>query len=213
MSPSVRIKLLIFGLTLLTMILIPFFLFGGELESRIESMLKEAERRPWISALTILLVLATDVLLPIPSSMVSTAAGAVLGFWVGAICSALGMTASCIIGYGLGISAARGAASRWMNENEMQEMEAHAVKFGDWMLVVFRAVPVWAEFTTILAGMSRLKLQRFLILTTTANLGISLVYAAAGAIAQNFDNLWLVLAASIGVPVLAMQLLKGKLGS
>jgi uncharacterized membrane protein YdjX (TVP38/TMEM64 family) len=212
-SPSVRNKLLIFGLTLLAIILIPFFLFGSELETWIESVLKEAERRPWISALTVILVLATDVLLPVPSSMVSTAAGAVLGFWAGAFCSVIGMTASCIIGYGLGISAARGAASRWMNENELQEMEAQAVKFGDWMLVVFRAVPVWAEVTTILAGMSRMKLQRFLILTALANLGIALVYAAAGAVAQSFDNLWLVLAASIAIPVLAMQLLKGKLDS
>jgi 3-dehydroquinate synthase len=81
------------------------------------------------------------------------------------------------------------------------------------MLVVFRAVPVWAEVTTILAGMSKMKLQRFLILTTSANLGISIVYAAAGAVAQSFDNLWLVLAASIGVPVLAMRLLKGKISS
>ncbi|MDP6117420.1 MAG: VTT domain-containing protein [Planctomycetota bacterium] len=208
MSRSVRIKLLIFGLTLLAIILIPFFLFGDELETWIESVLKEAGRRPWISALTIMLVLATDVLLPIPSSMLSTAAGAVLGFWAGAFCSVIGMTASCIIGYGLGISAARGAVARWMNENEMQEMEAQTVKFGDWMLVVFRAVPVWAEVTTILAGMSKMKLRRFLVLTTSANVGISIVYAAAGAVAQSFDNLWLVLAASIGVPVLAMQLLK-----
>lgn len=78
-----------FGGLLLAGVLVPFALFGAHLESAAQHVL--AARPPsWQVALLLGGLLAGDVVLPVPSSLVGTAAGALLGFWGGAATSWLG---------------------------------------------------------------------------------------------------------------------------
>ena len=88
------------GLLVVTLILVPFFLFEdyfNQLSARITS----GETSPvWASA-AIASLLASDVVLPIPSSIISAAAGALLGWWRGAAMIWVGMMGSCVIGYWL----------------------------------------------------------------------------------------------------------------
>ncbi|MBL7043254.1 MAG: DedA family protein, partial [Pirellulaceae bacterium] len=71
--------------------IVPFLVFGEKLEARITSWLS-AELSPGTVAIAVIGVLASDILLPVPSSVVSTIAGRVLGFWGGAGASWCGMT-------------------------------------------------------------------------------------------------------------------------
>src|SRR5215510_6002509 len=86
---------------LIAFVLVPFFLFESQFNAFAERVTAGDSAR-WIAAVSIAALLASDVVLPIPSSIVSTAAGVLLGFWQGAIVIWIGMMAACLIGYALG---------------------------------------------------------------------------------------------------------------
>src|SRR4051812_37291372 len=91
--------LLIVALTLAIPI-VPFLAFGAELGSWVAGWLEPPPSRPMIFSLTVL-VLSSDILLPVPSSLVSTAAGAQLGAVPATAASWMGMTLGAVLGYWL----------------------------------------------------------------------------------------------------------------
>ena len=71
------------------------------------------------------------------------------------------------------------------------------------MLILFRAVPVLAEASVILAGFARMSPVRFFAMTTPANLGISVAYAAVGTFAVGANSFLLAFAGAILVPAIS----------
>jgi uncharacterized membrane protein YdjX (TVP38/TMEM64 family) len=90
------------------LIIIPFLIFEKQFEA-LGIWLAEGHASGWASAVTIGALLALDVFLPVPSSIVSTGAGVLLGFWRGAAVIWIGMTIGCAIGYAFGARAAAAA--------------------------------------------------------------------------------------------------------
>ena len=189
---------------MLAAILIPFFLWEEPILAWFETW-RTATPSAAVAALLAAL-LAADILLPVPSSLVSTAAGALLGFVPGALVSWAGMTAGSLIGYALG----RGAASsaRWLPGADRARLEHARARYCDWVVIVFRSVPVLAEASAVFAGASGMARGRFLTLAALANLGISLAYAGAGAFAAGRESFLLAFAAAVALPGLAMLLLR-----
>jgi uncharacterized membrane protein YdjX (TVP38/TMEM64 family) len=189
-------------------ILVPFIFFGSQLETWTENFVHSATGYPgWIAAVLGSL-LAVDILLPLPSSLISTAAGFLLGLVRGTITSWVGMTASCIIGFWLGKKYGRSAASKIVGESELERLEALSRRVGNWVIVIARPVPVLAEASVLFAGISGMPTGQFLLLTTLSNLGISAVYAVVGALSANANSFLLAFAGSIIIPLVAMLLSK-----
>src|SRR5687767_3172819 len=140
---------------LLAAILVPFFLFGEGLEVAARSFL-EAHPPGWQVALALSSLLAGDIFLPVPSSLVNTAAGALLGFWRGTATCWAGMMVACGLGYQLGARAGESALRRMVGETEVARLARLAERHGHWFLLAFRAVPVLAEASVIFAGASRM---------------------------------------------------------
>ena len=199
---------LVFGAIVFVLILMPFFLFGDFIEAWTQTFIESAAGRPLLVGVVLGLLLATDILLPVPSSVVSTAAGLLLGFVGGMLTSLGGMVASCIAGYWLGTRIGRPVATRMVGAGELLWLEEKGRRIGDWVVVAARPVPVLAEASVIFAGMSRMPLARFMTLTTLSNLGISAVYAAVGALSATIHSFLLAMAGSILLPWLAMIVLK-----
>jgi uncharacterized membrane protein YdjX (TVP38/TMEM64 family) len=65
-------------------------------------------------------------------------------------------------------------------------------------------VPVLAEASVFLAGLARMPFGRFAWITGLSNLGISAVYAAAGAFAARRESFLLAFAAAVLIPAAAM---------
>ena len=163
--------ILLFALTLVA-ILIPFLLWGEAIEAWTTAFLRSGAGR-WTVAAVVAGLLASDLALPVPSSLVSTAAGALLGFGAGTLASWVGMCLGCTLGYWLGTA----------GRSDLERVVAARDKYGDWILVLFRPVPVLAEASVLFAGLSRVPWRRFAVLTFTANLAVSAAYAYAGAYA------------------------------
>ena len=189
---------------LLAFILLPFFLFGENIEDWTRAFLESASSRPLLIALVLGGLLATDIFLPVPSSVVSTAAGLLLGFVGGTLTSLIGMIISCMAGFWLGTRFGRLLAGRMVGAEELRWLEEKGRRLGDWVVVVARPIPVLAEASVLFAGMSRMPLNRFVMLSTLSNLAIAAVYAAIGAMSATVNSFLLAMAGSILVPWLAM---------
>src|SRR5688500_8700286 len=105
---------LVIILTVVLLILIPFLLFE-EYFNVLAERVARGDGSHWSIAIGIATLLGTDVLLPVPSSIVSAAAGVLLGFWKGAVTVWAGMSVSCLVGYMIGARSSR-AARRFVGD-------------------------------------------------------------------------------------------------
>ena len=85
-------------LAVVALTLIPFFLFESYFTALGERVAR-GEVQTTAAVAIISALLALDVLLPVPSSIVSAAAGVMLGFWMGTLVVWAGMTVSCFLAY------------------------------------------------------------------------------------------------------------------
>jgi uncharacterized membrane protein YdjX (TVP38/TMEM64 family) len=183
--------------------ILPFLWFGDAAELRFIDWLDRSPSASIAAALVIGL-LAVDILLPVPSSVVSTFAGKMLGFWGGTAASWCGMTVGAVLAFALVRILGRPLARRLSSEEELARMETLADRYGILILIVARPVPVFAEASVLMLGMMQLSWWRFLVAVALSNLGIAAAYAALG----NRVQLPVALAASIAVPLLVSLLAK-----
>ncbi len=171
---------------LLGLVLLPFLLFEQQFNA-FAAEVTRSETSRWLVAGAIFPLLALDVFLPVPSSIISTAAGALLGFWAGAAVVWAGMMAGCAIGYALG-SRGSAAARRLVGSDGLERAAELVQRYGDLTIVLCRSVPVLAEASVVFAGLVRAPFARFAGLTAIANLGIALGYSAFGAYSLRVDS-------------------------
>jgi uncharacterized membrane protein YdjX (TVP38/TMEM64 family) len=193
--------LLLVGLALLVPIL-PFLGFGEALEGTIAGWLDPPPAPATIALLTVAL-LASDILLPVPSSLVSTFAASQLGVVAATAASWLGMTLGAMLGFYLAKTWGRALAVRLASQHDLEQMDQLGRHYGAWIVVFTRALPVLAEAAVLLAGATQLAWRQFLPGLMLSNLGIAVVYSMLGAWAQTQHQLPLALGASIALPVLA----------
>ena len=188
---------------ILALILIPFFLFEGPLTAWSTATFAAAQGRPLVSGGLIVLLLAGDAVLPVPSSIVSTIAGGVLGFAAGATAIWIGMTVGCVVSYGLGLGGGRGIARRVLGRGELERARRLLADVGPAALIMTRAVPVLGEAATLLAGAARMPFGTFMISTGVANLGIAFAYAGIGATAASSTSFLIGFIGLVSVPAIA----------
>jgi uncharacterized membrane protein YdjX (TVP38/TMEM64 family) len=191
----------------LLLIVVPFLLF----EERLSAVAAAAVAHPGAAALTAALLaglLAADVLLPVPSSLVSTACGSLFGPGAGTLVSWAGMTGGAVLGYALGAGLGTRALAATVGDAQAARAAELIARHGSWGLVVCRGVPVLAEASVLLAGTARMPVARFAAAVALSNLGLSAAYAVTGAAAAGRGSFLLALAGAVGVPALAHLLVR-----
>ncbi|MBN1909556.1 MAG: VTT domain-containing protein [Pirellulales bacterium] len=196
MRELIRPILLIAGV--LAVPLVPFAILGQGFEDRLETWL-EGSLSPAMMATAVVGLLAGDLLLPVPSSLVSTVAGRALGVPGATAASWLGLMLGAAIGFGLARWLGRPLALRFSNKDDLARMHALAARFGPFVLVVARPLPVLAEASVLLLGTTDLSWRRFFVPVALANLGIALAYSLLGTAVR----LPIALAASLAIPLAA----------
>lgn len=156
----------------------------------------------WISLL-IVFVLITDILLPVPSSLVAVLAGTFLGFASGAAVIWMGLTGGSILGYALGTCFVNLLGNNSPLKRDIQRASLISKNLSGTTIALLRGIPVMAETSVIAAGLIRYPFKKFLILTSLANTGIALVYAFVGSQVQGEASIILIVGASIALPSLA----------
>ncbi len=165
----------------LALILVPFALWEESITAMSARLLAPTAGRAVVAGLVVLL-LASDVLLPVPSSFVSAGAVSLLGATAGGVAIALGMTLGGWLGYLLGRAGGEPLAARIAGPAELERARGMMEKHGSWLLLVCRGVPVLAEASTLLAGATRLSPFLFGLATTLGNVGLALAYTSISAL-------------------------------
>jgi uncharacterized membrane protein YdjX (TVP38/TMEM64 family) len=189
---------------LLALVLVPFFLFESYFNA-LAARMTGGGMPAMLVAAGIFALLALDVFLPVPSSIVSTGAGVLLGFWQGATIVWLGMMAGCAVGYAVG-SRGSGSAGRLVGREGLARAGKLMDRYGDLTIVLCRPVPVLAEASVVFAGLVRAPFGRFARLTALSNLGIALGYAAFGAYSMRLDSFLVAFVGALLLPGIAMLL-------
>jgi len=180
---------------------LPFLLFGGQ----VEQWVTDFENDPpsdVITAAVVVGLLATDILLPIPSSVVSTMAGYQIGATLGTLATWVGMSLGAIFGFALARRWGRPVALWFTKEKDLQRMHHVSQRYGPFVLALTRAVPVFAEASVLIVGIHGLTWRRFLPSVLLSNLVIAIAYSAFGDFAKQNDWLPLALGVSIALPML-----------
>jgi uncharacterized membrane protein YdjX (TVP38/TMEM64 family) len=180
---------------------LPFLLFGGRFEDWLRGM---SEDPPSATATCLVVVglLATDIFLPIPSSVISTLSGWQLGWLLGTVSTWTGMNLGAVFGFALAKRFGSGFALWFSRGEDLERMRGLIDRFGPSVLVVTRAMPVFAEASVLIAGIHQLSWRRFVPAVVTSNLGIAVAYAAFGDVAERHQWLPLALGVAIALPVL-----------
>lgn len=180
---------------------LPFLFFGGQFENWLRGV---ADDPPSTAATMALVVglLSTDILLPIPSSVISTLSGWQLGWWKGTLATWLGMNIGAIVGFALARRWGQPFALWFSKAEDLDRMRDVSDRYGPFVLVLTRAMPVFAEASVLISGIHQLAWRRFLPAVLFSNLGIAVAYSAFGDYAEQHQWLPLALGIAVAVPIL-----------
>lgn len=167
------------ALALLAALVVPFAFWGEDIEKLAPeiAMSQEASAAVFLSVVALL---ASDIALPIPTSIVAYFSGQLLGFLIGATANLAGLTLGCIIGYVLGRSFGRPISERLIGKEDQEKLDMHFAKWGRYSVAVLRGMPVLAEASILLAGVSRVGFAKSMLLAAPANVCLSVLFALAG---------------------------------
>lgn len=174
--------------------------------THLETYLPETPAQKANLALLLIALLALDVVLPVPSSVVALLAVAALGETGGYLVIFLGLCLGAWLGYALGAGYFRMLAGRLGLHRRQPGQLGRTL--GTLSLICLRGVPVLAETSVVAAGMQRYPLRRFILVTTLANAGLALAYAlaysAVGSFLAEQNALLVTLCAGMVLPGLFM---------
>ena len=180
-------------------VLATFFLWGERIDAWTQKVVEKAADDKTLVAVILFLVLASDIFLPVPSSLASTACGLVLGPVLGFAVSFLAMSASAASGYALGRFAS-GAAARLVGAADMAALREFQRRAGPWTLLALRPVPVLSEVSAVFAGIGRIPVVPTALQLALGNAVVSLVYVLVGAFFADAERgSWLAFLAAMAV--------------
>ena len=148
-------------------------------------------------------ILATDLVLPVPSGPISTLAGSQLGIVAGTLASTIGMTVGGVIAFALARRWGRPLAERFADSNQLDELELLTNTHGIWLVLFTRPLPVLAEAGVLLVGTLQMSWRIFLPTLVSSNLVIAATYAILGHYASEQEWLAIAVCAAMAVPLAA----------
>lgn len=141
------------------------------------------------SALAIVAVLAADVLLPVPSSVVMILSGAAFGVVYGSALALLGSVLGEWLGFELARRYGLALASRMAGATDLAHVNRFFDRHGALAVMVTRPIPVVMETMSLVAGLSGMRRVTFLLASLIGTLPIVVLYAYAGAMSRQVGNL------------------------
>jgi len=182
---------------------IPFLLFGEQLESYISDQLISNERFSsigWVITAAVALLTA-DIFLPIPSSVVCTVTGKVLGVFLGPLVCWIGLNLSALAGYGLASRFGWPFVNRFTNQETREQVQQTVDRWSLFTLAGFRPVPIFAEASILLAGAYKVSPRKFWPPVLLGNLVVAASFVCLGKLAADQGWFSLALPISICIPL------------
>ena len=193
-------RLLLWFIALAALVLAVWLIWGGAWEQRFTlagavAWIEGAGRWAWAAGIGLL---AADLVLPVPGTVVMSALGWIYGFWWGGVIAAAGSMVAGLCGYGVGRLIGEGAARKILGERDFERGKQLFTRGGGWMIALSRAVPILPEALSCTAGLVRMPFGRFAGSLACGSVPTGLIFAWIGAVGRDAPG-W-AMALSIGVP-------------
>lgn len=187
-------------LALAAAVLIPFALWGDTFDGWFTgdaALVWIREKGPF-GWLAVILLLISDLVLPVPGTAVMSAAGYLWGALVGGVIASTGSFCSGLFAYGLCRKFGRGAAEKLAGAKDLERVERVFRDRGVLFVAISRSFPLLAEVIPCLAGLTRMPFREFVGALALGGLPMGFIFAYIGAIGQ--ANEGLALGLSVAVP-------------
>lgn len=183
--------------TFFLMIYIVFELFGVLTLSDIQHLLQSAE--PFVEIIIIGL-LALDLIIPVPSSVIMTFSGSMYGFLAGAILGTIGSLTGSIIGFFVFRTKGQKITRFFLNEKEEEIMNESFNNWGEGIIILSRMIPLLTETMSCFAGLTKISFKRFLLFITIGTVPVALYYSYFGSRLKTVSDWPIPLAIGIIIP-------------
>ena len=192
-NDEIRKKITIPVIIIASLILVSFFVFNN-VESYFRQLLEQAGAShvmySWIS----FFVLTSDILLPVPSSIVMFTNGYVLGTAYGTARSLLSVITGSVLGYCLGMFTSIGL--KYRSEEKANSM---LLRYGGLSILITRGIPVISETICIICGYNKMPFKKYLFYNITGYLPVCLLYAICGNMGYGKNIFFISLGCSITI--------------
>ncbi len=170
------------GLAVAAGVLVPFFIWGEQMEAAMggedwQARLKGIQSWAW---LVIIGLLVADLVLPVPNSPLMAIAGTLYGTMWGCLIAAAGSILAGLVAYGLAYALGHKAIERIATAEERERFQAFFDRWGGGGIVLSRAMPVMPEVLTVLAGLARMHFGRFVVSLVLGAFAVALPLAWVG---------------------------------
>jgi uncharacterized membrane protein YdjX (TVP38/TMEM64 family) len=186
---------------LLAGIIGPFLIWGA----RFDAALSLSGARDFMAGygswawLAGVLLLVSDIVLPVPSTIVMSALGLTYGWFLGGLLASLGSFASGLVAYGLCRALGRPAAL-WISGHEgLAQGDRLFEKQGGWLVAVSRWMPVLPEAIACLAGLVRMPWANYVLALACGSVPVGFAFAAIGAVGSELPGLAIGLSALLPI--------------
>ena len=188
-------KLPLIILAIVFVLLTPYFVWHDEMDAYFASesyqeWLLSVRSYAWLVGIGLIVA---DLFLPIPAVPIMAAMGTLYGTLVGGLIATVGSMLAGLLAYGLsrwlGMKAARFLAS----DSELDDLQRFFDSWGAAGIIASRALPVVPEVMTILAGLAKMHLGRFMLALTLGSVPVGFTFAWVGETAGASSSLLLVL--------------------
>lgn len=193
-------------LLLALLVILPFLWFGDGFDAWLNhegavEWLRSLGAWGWLGGLGLL---AADLVLPIPGTVVISALGYLYGTLLGGVLGTAGSILSGAIGYGLSRKFGRSWAERFAGADTLDKYETLFARSGLGLVAFSRWMPLLPEVVSCLAGLSRMPPRRFFPALTCGSLPLGFIYAFVGATGVHHPGWALVLSALLPLVCLGM---------
>ena len=191
------LRLLGLFLLLAVAVLIPFAIWGSGFERSFTpegAVAWLASYGQWAGVAGILLLMS-DLVLPIPATAVMAALGFVYGPVAGGLIATSGSFLSGALGYLLCRRFGRPVAVRLLGPNDLLEGERLFARVGGWLVVLSRWLPVFPEVIACMAGLSRMPPLPFFAALACGSAPLGFVFATIGHAGGDYPVLAIALSA------------------
>lgn len=193
--------LLVLILLILTGIIVPFMIWGA----RFDAVLSLDGARAWMAQYGSLawfagiLLLVSDIVLPVPSTVVMSALGLTYGWLVGGLLASAGSFLAGLVAY-LTCRWLGQPAARWIaGEEGLKKARQLFGKYGGWLVAASRSLPVLPEAIACLAGLVQMNGRVFIIALACGSLPAGFAFAAIGALGSTQPGAAILLSAVLPI--------------
>lgn len=189
-------------MALLVLIIAPFSIWGGWFER----MLDLQGAKGWMESLGPwawlggVVLLVSDLVLPIPGTVVMSALGLVYGWFWGGVASVAGSALGGLVAYALCRKFGHKPAVWLAGEEGLAKGETlFRSQRGGWLVALSRWMPVLPEAVACLAGLTQMPFRAFLIALLCGTVPLGFTFAAIGALGVERPGLAIALSALVPV--------------